>query len=335
MARKELQMATSDRTPPAAKRARTDGDAPTAPTEAIPRRRNNRVTLEVGGETFTTTRDTLTRGSDYFEGLLVGDDDDAEVFVDRDADLFRVLLSCMRQRSSAALPREETICARLLLEADFFGMAWLIDEVVSTAMRHSHAYDAEREKACDEESDDESDDGFAKSAAQQFAAKFGSVVDAVRTGVLPSLFFRSDATPPVTTFVPAATRAELHVHLPNGNDYRLPVQALAVVERAGQPNTIEAVVPRLSCDLDKREYRRKGDFVLASQMMAELKAEGCEDVSYTMRTCGELIALPPGSMVAQCAARRRALVCRSAKLGPCRKRFRVSRKMAMVGPSRR
>ena len=209
----------------------------------------------------------------YFEGPLVGDDQPVEaVFVDRDADKFRVLLSCMRQRSSAPLPREETICARLLLEANFFGMAWLIDEVVSTAMRHSHAYDAEREKACNEEKD--GDDGFAMSAAQQFAAEFGSVVDAVRTGVLPSLFLRSDVTPPVTTLVPAATRAELHVHSPKGADYRLPVQALAVVQRPGQPNTIEAVVPRPSHDFDKGGRQRRGDFVLASQMIAELKAGG-------------------------------------------------------------
>ena len=51
----------------------------------IPRRRDaDRVTLDVGDELFTTTRDTLTRGSHYFEGLLAGDDQPVEAaFVDR------------------------------------------------------------------------------------------------------------------------------------------------------------------------------------------------------------------------------------------------------------
>ena len=61
----------------------------------------DRVILDVGGTRFATSVSTLTANSTYFESLFSRwDEADEEVFLDRDPDVFRVLLSCMRQKKA-------------------------------------------------------------------------------------------------------------------------------------------------------------------------------------------------------------------------------------------
>ena len=89
------------------KRARSEGTS-------------DRVFLNVGGEVFQTTISTLTANSQFFSRKFSSEwsteDAEDEIFLDRDADSFRVLLSCMRHRT-ALLPEEDPLlCARVLLE---------------------------------------------------------------------------------------------------------------------------------------------------------------------------------------------------------------------------
>ena len=89
------------------KRARSEGTS-------------DRVFLNVGGDVFQTTISTLTANSQFFSRKFSSEwsteDTDDEIFLDRDADSFRVLLSCMRHRT-ALLPEEDPLlCARVLLE---------------------------------------------------------------------------------------------------------------------------------------------------------------------------------------------------------------------------
>ena len=60
-------------------------------------RSSDRVFLNVGGEVFQTTISTLTANSEFFSRKFSSEwssDAEDEIFLDRDADSFRVLLSC-------------------------------------------------------------------------------------------------------------------------------------------------------------------------------------------------------------------------------------------------
>ena len=59
--------------------------------------RKDHIVINVGGTRFTTSVSTLTGSSTYFEALFSRWDDDdkePEIFLDRDPDAFRVILSC-------------------------------------------------------------------------------------------------------------------------------------------------------------------------------------------------------------------------------------------------
>ena len=70
--------------------------------EAVSRKRSqleDLITLGVGGELFSTTVYTLSSGSTYFSRMLMCEwceSLDREIFLDRDPEAFRILLSCMR-----------------------------------------------------------------------------------------------------------------------------------------------------------------------------------------------------------------------------------------------
>ena len=89
------------------KRARSEGTS-------------DRVFLNVGGVVFQTTISTLTANSQFFSRKFSSDwsteDTEDEIFLDRDADSFRVLLSCMRHRTALLPEEDQLLCARVLLE---------------------------------------------------------------------------------------------------------------------------------------------------------------------------------------------------------------------------
>ena len=145
-------------------------------------RSTDKVSLNVGGEIFQTSASTLSANSAFFarkfssEWSGAEDDDEEHIFLDRDADSFRLLLSCMRHRA-ALLPESDTLlCTRVLLEAQYLGVDWLLEQVKSAAWKHMHpASDAaEPHVAFDEET--------------------GGLEAALRSGCLPARFFGPEAT---------------------------------------------------------------------------------------------------------------------------------------------
>ena len=68
---------------------------------------------------FQTTISTLTANSQFFSRKFSSEwssDAEDEIFLDRDADSFRVLLSCMRHRTALLSEGDPLLCTRVLLE---------------------------------------------------------------------------------------------------------------------------------------------------------------------------------------------------------------------------
>lgn len=92
------------------------------------------VTLNVGGEIFTTTLDTLTRCRDsmlgsMFTGLIpVLRDNRGNVFIDRDGKAFRYILNYLRS-GFLDLPDRFSELSLLRREADFFQIRPLLEAI--------------------------------------------------------------------------------------------------------------------------------------------------------------------------------------------------------------
>ena len=98
------------------------------------------VALSVGGQRFVTTRATLSRVPDtFFSALLSGrfearTDDGGALFIDRSAAGFALLLEWLR---CGAMPEGREARTALLEEADYFGVAPLIEQLEVRARRES------------------------------------------------------------------------------------------------------------------------------------------------------------------------------------------------------
>lgn len=92
------------------------------------------VSLNVGGEIYTTTLGTLTRCRDSMLGAMftgqipVLRDNTGNVFIDRDGKVFRYILNYLRS-SSLDLPNGFSELALLRREADFFQIRPLLEEI--------------------------------------------------------------------------------------------------------------------------------------------------------------------------------------------------------------
>ncbi|KAM4624099.1 BTB/POZ domain-containing protein KCTD21-like [Polymixia lowei] len=92
------------------------------------------VSLNVGGEIYTTTLDTLTRCRDSMLGaMFTGQipalrDKRGHIFIDRDGKVFRYILNYLRS-SSLDLPDTFSELALLRREADFFQIRPLLEEI--------------------------------------------------------------------------------------------------------------------------------------------------------------------------------------------------------------
>lgn len=140
------------------------------------------VDLDVGGAAFRAAPSTLRANSTYFSGLLRRDPSwrrprdgggsgggrTAPTFVDQDPDAFRVLLSFMRK---GCVDVEELASVDVLLLAEFLGMDKLLAAAKCRAYRNLHP--EFRASGSDEE------------ALEAFGAAYGTVPEAVSSGVLP------------------------------------------------------------------------------------------------------------------------------------------------------
>lgn len=98
---------------------------------------NGILQLNVGGQYFSTTRETLSAaGHSFFSGLISGSfgilrDSKGCVFIDRDPKLFRYVLNFLRsQCTSLAVETDSRAKLRaILIEAEFFQVSPLIEHI--------------------------------------------------------------------------------------------------------------------------------------------------------------------------------------------------------------
>ena len=219
-------------------------------------RLHGRVLLNVGGQHFESSRSTLEGSSSYFQALLARWDEESSgepLFIDCDADAFRVLLSHMRIASNLILPdHDDKLCARVLLLAEYLGMEDFLAKVKAKAYNNLHP---EAEATAYED------------AAAAFDAEVGSLQEAIDKKVLPARYFAPAPKPPpppperiVKTLIPAppgytamfTDGTFLHGQVVDENydvlgtdeTELLDVLSFAVVELRDGSTRVEAVVQR-------------------------------------------------------------------------------------------
>ena len=102
-----------------------------------------------------------------------------EIFLDGDPEPFAIILSYMR-RGLLEMGSDESLARRVLMEAEYLGVDRLLEEVKATAHKHLH----------------EGWTGSDAEAAAAFDAEHGTLVDAIRSGVLPARYFGPVKRPP-------------------------------------------------------------------------------------------------------------------------------------------
>lgn len=87
------------------------------------------VKLNVGGKKFETHKDTLVQHSEFFRAKFEKKffNDDGEIFIDRNGDLFAYILDYMRSQELPELSDE--LRSRLSIEADYFLMKGLEEKL--------------------------------------------------------------------------------------------------------------------------------------------------------------------------------------------------------------
>lgn len=146
-------------------------------------RPHGRVVLDVGGARFVSSKTTLEAASWYFSSLLTRWDEHNEqpLFIDADADAFQELLSFMRS-GTLMLPKDnERLCCRVLLQAEYFGMDALLDEVKAQAFANLHPETHPADK---------------RPLARAFDEDVGTLAEAIRAKVLPARYFAPAPKPP-------------------------------------------------------------------------------------------------------------------------------------------
>lgn len=141
---------------------------------------SGRVVLNVGGRRFETYASTLTCCSSYFCSQFSDvwanhsqqhHDNIDHPFIDQDPDAFEVLLSYMR----CGFVKEEELTAKVLFQAELFGIDQLVNEVKVIAYRSLYP-------------------GFTgddDTAARKFVEEFGSIAQSVANGLLPGILNRN------------------------------------------------------------------------------------------------------------------------------------------------
>ena len=173
-------------------------------------KRKDRVVLDVGGTRFASSISTLSANSAYFAALFSrwdaeGYDDDEEVFLDLDPDVFRVLLSCMRHKKALLPEGNADLFRRILLDAEYLGIEWLLNDVMCRALDHQlqqrqwnlrKKFNLERKDSAGFQelrewpANDEA--AFVEAKVWMFKHAFGDFDRCFEMGVLPHCFFRRD-----------------------------------------------------------------------------------------------------------------------------------------------
>lgn len=198
------------------------------------------VELHVGGTArFSTTVTTLSASSHYFSAKFSGDwsqESDSVLYLDRDAAPFEVLLSCMRSRTVALLPTDECMFKRVLLEAEFFGVDFVLNHVKAKAAQNINLRQhSQAEGVTFSGGDSYKIKSDADVALRYFNQKWPALEDAFKAGVLPARYFAPTALAraDIVKVIPAPATARVVFMDGRGNekDRKRPV-AYALVKRA-------------------------------------------------------------------------------------------------------
>lgn len=92
------------------------------------------IVLNIGGQMFYTSRETLEHSNSYFSGALAQQRD--TIFVDRDPTHFRHVLNWMR--GVRCLPKDDSVLRELYWEADFYALTDMTQAIQGTARVMSH-----------------------------------------------------------------------------------------------------------------------------------------------------------------------------------------------------
>lgn len=265
------------------KRTRSDEQSPATP---LARLGSDRLTLEVGGETFVTSVTTLTGSSSYFARQLSTEwrtsHDDSTFFLDRDAEPFKVLLSFMRT-GAARLPKDADAFAAVMQEAEYLGVDGLIDYVKLTTQHNLHG---ELEWT-------------SSAAAPNFDEEHGGINGALASGILPSRYFAPEpkAPPPkpkIIQLVPAAEPQDVHFHHPDSFDrFILPMVSLALIDNGDGTTTTEPLVAR-----PDGEHGCGGPMVVLASEWAKEDSPLDDALHWTVHRRPTMHVLPKGALVA-------------------------------------
>ena len=232
---------------------RAAGGGDTASAEAP-----DRVTLHVGGETFVTCRATLEPASSYFARRFSAEWSSGvpseDCFLDRDADSFRVLLSFMRCGHVSVLPRDPALFSRVLLDAEYFGIDSLIEQVKVKVQRHLHSKYVQTRFGQVALSGDELASVEARWTAAAFVEEHGGLREALDTTWLVDRFFapKSPTCSKIVQLLPALKTDR--VVICEGHDeqenYSRRVHAFALVENGRGTRDVVPMVATNIGDVD-------------------------------------------------------------------------------------
>ena len=250
----------------------------------------DRIKLDVGGTLFTSSISTLTANSQYFAALFSRwEEDEENLFLDRDPDSFRVLLSCMRHKRALLPEHDKDLFKRVLLDAQFYGLDWLENEVMAQTMDHAddetivgavETYDDQR--AEDTEALDDYNFAQQEAKVKMFRETYGSVDAAFKNGVLPAQFFKPiNSQPKIKQLIPANKGDEVVFFATNVAREARKAVCLALVEDWHGDTHIEPIVRRrgIVCPEEDFEAGRGGWLTTASneQIVTASEYMGGED----------------------------------------------------------
>jgi len=206
---------------------------------------SDRIRLNVGGEIFETTVSTLCANGSFFARMWASgwreSSEPEEIFLDRDPDSFRLLLSCMRARKAVLPSSDRELCCRMLRDAEYFGVDWLLSEVKVKALRHLFNQ-AQADGALP----------HALHTAEAFDAAHGGLEEALDAGILPDWCFGPQPGkrfPQVLQLVEATRAAEVVFRSESGERVTRPVACYALVGQLDGETRIEPVVARRDPEL--------------------------------------------------------------------------------------
>ena len=193
------------------------------------------VDLDVGGHAFRCLPATLM-DSPYFENLLATrepDEGGGALFIDRDGEPFKYILSFLRTGSLVIAPEAAHMLKAIVLEAEFYGIQALLDDVDARCRAHLLPRDEDAE-----------DDAYEKFEYTYLCAPKAAegIRGLVHHRCFPECFFRSIKETKIVSLAPAVPGTHVHWISSDEQEHSLPIIAMALVELIYGDSRVEPMV---------------------------------------------------------------------------------------------